>query len=438
MTPEAKRLIKDYLKRWKWVWALLMLCHLGLALAYSMMPEGSTQSRLTILGSAAGALLLAAELRRSPMQVALTLPLSLRDTGRALWWMCIGVPGILLTVLNLLALGIAYALTGRLLPLPLVGAWLLCNWGTLGLYLFMLAKLPRTSRQQNHAEWQGVIAGLAIGAFMPAAMFGVPTSGNWFTVALGLGVFGLFCVIRFYGSMDQFILRSMQRTEDGNSAPTPATGKPMGKGALTGWQYLVWQHAKQTFSFGVVFLALVSFLTLYVFKGGKVELNAYLPMMVIMGVAFSLPWYHAARIFRMLPVDTFRLACVFEFLSIIPTLVMIALSAALIWIWGTLDWYVLWRSVSLIVALQSLIPAICLRWGGKPSVQFLVFFFLITTMSIGTNIFGEIGTSLTVLMVSALVAIIVGFTWTRYELAKGSKAYESRPPLPGMALAGNR
>lgn len=438
MTPDTKRLIKDYLKRWKWVWGLLMLCHLGAAVAYTLIPEDSNQRRLAILGSAAGALLLAFELRRSPMQVALTLPLSLRDAGRALWWMSIGLPGILLTVLNLLALGIAYGVAGRTMSLPLVGAWLLCNWGALGMYLLTLSQFPTTTAQQKQYDWQGMLAGLAWGLLMPAAMFGVRTSGHWFQLALVLGVFGVFCVIKFYGNMDGFILRSMQRVANNDANPLPAENKRASKGAHTGWQCLARQHAKLTFSFGVMYLVLIGLLNLFVFKGGKLEMNAYLPMMVMMGVAFSLPWYHAVRIFRSLPVEAFRLTCVFELLHIVPSLTMLALTSGLFWLWGTLDWDILWRAVPVAVALQSLVPAIFLRWGGKQLAQFFTFLALIGAMGAGVTILNNLGVSLTVVMLNAAAVTIVGFVWTRYELAKGSKAYASRPPLPGMALAGNR
>jgi hypothetical protein len=273
---------------------------------------------------------------------------------------------------------------------------------------------------------------------MPAAMFGVRTSGHWFHIALGLGVLGLFCVIRFYGNMDDFILRSMQRTEDSNSAPLPATAKPAGKGTLSGWQCLFWQHAKLIFSFAVMYLVLMGFLNVFVFKGGKVEMNVYLPMMAIMGVAFSLPWYHAARIFRMLPVEAFRLTCIFELLHIVPTLAMLGLTSGLFWIWGTLDWDFLWRALVVAVALQSLIPALFLRWGSKQLVQFFIFFVLIVGMGAGVTILSNLGVSLMVVTLCALAIAITGFAWTRYELARGNKAYQARPPLPGMAMAGNR
>jgi len=162
-----KPLILDHLKRWGWVWGLIGLIQFGIS--FNTDPHRAIlHFQLPIF---LGALLLMVDLQRGLSRALLTLPVSIRQVSRTLWWVAVGLPALFLTALITLAAILAHV-TGIVKELPYEyyvfnGVATLLWLGSIFLILTgMPGRPPVGFREQVQAALFGGFWGLSfVGAF---------------------------------------------------------------------------------------------------------------------------------------------------------------------------------------------------------------------------------------------------------------------------------
>lgn len=356
----------------------------------------------------------------------LTLPLSLRDAGRTLWWSAIGLPAIGFTGLNLVTwLGVAAHASGAITrDGASIALWLLTSAGMIGFALLgSFPAGPAGGTIATHAaravSFARPIAALGLG------FIGLPRNGPFLPFTLALATSGIALAAYLFLRPERLALRRLGRLAAAPSAVFPPAERTR-RFRWSGWMVVAGQYG---FAVARAFAtSLLLFLLLWRFWAAFGDFPLAFVFLIAVPGFIMKPWVGAIRALRLLPLSSERLALALFLMALAPSALWL-LSLALLYaagLSGPSGFPLLW--LMMVVPCQSCLhlPA-ALRFGKSlmavlPSTAM---------MAVAVPLLWA-PTTLLVLLPGAIV--VAAYLWTRYELRSGRRAYR-RPETGAFAAA---
>ena len=193
-----KLILRDYIRRWWWVWALGLPVNAGILVSECMAHQHGKYTTFFPLGIFLGSIHLAMDLQRGGTRVFLSLPVTVRQLARVWWLEAVALPAVAILLVNtavFLVLIWGRGMTG------IRSAYVnhtLTDVLMLGVMFFTLTGLPvgqlgETWREKARATFFSLLWGLSFGGwYFFAWLFDYTTPSGRFVMVLAgvLGIWG--------------------------------------------------------------------------------------------------------------------------------------------------------------------------------------------------------------------------------------------------------
>jgi hypothetical protein len=180
-----KNIILDHFRRWWWVWLISVIAYGALVLGIST--ADNKFCGICPFGIWMGALLLCFDMQRGHTRSIVTMPVTAKQVARAWWWVAIGLPTVVITVVTAL---IFTGFSGRRHDwsgLSVCAILCVSNFLTLATMFYALTGLPRAGA--GYSDWGSHIRGVCFGGLWGISFAGWLVFQNMnLTLIAGLGL----------------------------------------------------------------------------------------------------------------------------------------------------------------------------------------------------------------------------------------------------------
>ena len=191
-------ILRDYVRRWWWVWALGLPVNAAMLVSECVAHQRGNDTTFFPLGIFLGSILLAMDLQRGSTRVYLSLPVTIRQLARIWWLEAVALPAVAILLVNTAVFGLLIWRLGMTGILAVYVKHTLTDVLMLGVMFFALTGLPAGQLGESWAEraratFFSLLWGLAFGGwYFFARLFDFTTpSGRIAMVIAGvLGVWG--------------------------------------------------------------------------------------------------------------------------------------------------------------------------------------------------------------------------------------------------------
>ena len=458
--PPATLILRDYLRRWRWVWAIILIAD-GAILACECLatPQPGQFVSFFPIGMFMGAVLLGIDFKGGAggTRVILSLPVTAKELALTWWRATVLWPALALLLVNTLVF-LAVALTeGVWDSFPVYLNHSLANLLLLGTLFFALTGLPANQCQLGTTLW----------AKLPAMFFSMMwgfTFGGWFIFAhwfdgrtFGGRIFiAVLVVLNVCGWCRRELLVE-RRSGWGRLAepPAPTTRDSRCAEGAGGLGFLVRRTYGGMMRVGLGFTAMLIlvYVVIYGVMGEKMSFAGMVKMMSAMPflangffvqgllVMQMFPLALQMRFLRTLPVSGSRLAAVLVFTPLAAMLSLAVVFGAIMVLAGkltpgqVLGW--VGQSNGLSAGFVTLfIPVYLLRGGGW-------FNWFMYVVFLAGMIFSMVGPTLFKYQLPAPVSLAIGgglalaaYLLARYAVERSSRTYRAVPTAVLAAWGG--
>ncbi len=436
--------VKDFYRRWWWAYLLGFIIFIGVGIGFSYTKN---HSALPLAGSAIlGVVLLATDLNfRTNARTLLTLPISVKELSASLWFICVPLSGLFVTIATLIGSLIAAGLgaTHPLSPGDLLRLFLL----TMAVGAFMLVVLTFLLHRQPENFGENLIAGMAGGAWglgFSAGIAGpmaIRAKTLWDPISLCILLVGILCaIVAWYRC--SVMLRNRTRRMGSTAVSTTPRSTTLPTGGLSGLSWLFARTFGTAAGFSIVML-LVMQVILRILRapvnGQTVSAMIFLPLFFI-SILLLQPQLTTLRHWRSLPLTSSHLALLYLGLSLVT--ILGALSPLTVYVLVGGGFSAPWLSSSLLVfgtgvfcMLLSLIMRHGIKWALFVPLLFIPLFAALPL----ALYFKEIAWAVTespLTLLAGLGLMLLAYLWNLRTLRKRSQVYQSNFHLMGRMQMG--
>jgi hypothetical protein len=410
MSPASRRVLTDYVTRTrKWL-CLGAFCYV--VIVYPM--SAATDQRQLLLGPMLVAFLFRYA-GRGWTRTLLTLPMSLKEAGRAVWWVTVGIPGFGFAILNLFVVLVASVLGWKTLALWQIGIWTILIWGFLG--LLMLGSIFPGWNVSN------ILISILTIPFLIILATGLSINSVWLPVVGAAAVAGILAAGHSYVRPSALALRQLGRSRK-SVVPGSKKGLASRLFRTSGWSVVAFRYGSAALLVSGVLAAVSMFPPLFsAFNDRSSPIGQWLPILSALSPLLLRPWLASARAFRSLPLTGDRLSIII--LAAATAAAGIIISTIILGCGALSIQCDIPKPPSAFAYLWTpmLVPALLLRFGGRTNSETGIVFSGIFLGFAGPAI---VTAAHMPTAISLLLTGLIGFAcflWTRHELRAGRNAY---------------
>ena len=440
-------ILRDYLRRWWWVWALGLPVNAAMLVSECVAHQRGNYTSFFPLGLFLGSILLAMDLQRGGTRVLLSLPVTVGQLARIWWLEAVALPAVAILLVNTAVFLVLIRVCGMTGILPVYFKHTLTDVLMLGVMFFTLTGLPAGQLGESWAEraratFFSLLWGVSFGGwYFFARLFDytTPTGRIAMVIAGVLGVWGWARAELLVQVRAGVRLLAPNLYLPGSSQPARPSRCAEGAG---GFGYLVRRTYGRMMLMGLGLIALMVLFSWFAVAlvDAKAQFMSTARMMTtnpMLSNGFVFQWLLAMqmlpvclhiRFLRTLPVSSTWLAAYMVFTPLAAILSIAGIFGALLAVSGIITWTDSLTWIGQVSGLSAGVVTLfipILLWRGFNRFTWVLIMAVIMGSSFG-QILSIFKISLAVSDALSILFIISSFVLTKLAMERSSLVYRPR------------